>query len=80
MNEQATSARRAQRGTAACGEALVRKEDAAQREVSAEAEAGAGEESAGIRRCKGLAAGDRAGPEAEEPAAAADCIQEKEMT
>ena len=85
----------------ACGEALVQKEDAAQREAAAEAAAGEGEESDGIRRCKGQAeeaGADRADPAAVEPAvleeegglpavlaeglqaAAADNIQEKEMT
>ena len=92
MNKQATSARRAQKETAACGAALVRKGAADHRAVSAEA--AAEEESDGIRRCKGQAAAegaDRADPAAVEPAvlaeeegglqaAAADNIQEKEMT
>lgn len=92
MNKQATSARRAQKETEACGAALVRKGAADHRAVSAEAEAE--EESDGIRRCKGQAAeegADRADPAAVEPAvlaeeegglqaAAADNIQEKEMT
>jgi hypothetical protein len=84
VNKQATSARRAQKETAACGAALVRKGAADHRAVSAEA--AAEEESAGIRRCR-----DRAEEAAVEPAvlaeeegglqaAAADNIQEKEMT
>ena len=97
---------------------MVQKEDAAQREAAAEAAAGEGEESDGIRRCRGQAeeageesdgirrckgqaeeaGADRADPAAVEPAvleeegglpavlaeglqaAAADNIQEKEMT
>ena len=98
---------------------MVQKEDAAQREAAAEAAAGEGEESDGIRRCRGQAeaageesdgirrckgqaeeaGADRADPAAGEPAvlaeeegglpavlaeglqaAAADNIQEKEMT
>ena len=106
MNKQATSARRAQKETAACGAALVRKGAADHRAVSAEAAAEeesdgirrcrgqaeeAGEESDGIRRCKGQAEEAGADPAAVEPAvlaeeegglqaAAADNIQEKEMT
>lgn len=109
MNKQATSARRAQKETEACGAALVRKGAADHRAVSAEAAAEeesdgirrcrgqaeeAGEESDGIRRCKGQAeeaGADPADPAAVEPAvlaeeegglqaAAADNIQEKEMT
>ena len=92
MNKQATSARRAQKETAACGAALVRKGAADHRAVSAEA--AAEEESDGIRRCRGQAeeaGADQADQAAVEPAvlaeeegglqaAAADNIQEKEMT
>lgn len=103
MNKQATSARRAQKETAACGEAVVRRGAADHRAVSAEA--AAEEESAGIRRCrdraeekldgirrcKGQAEEEGADRAAVEPAvlaeeegglqaAAADNIQEKEMT
>ena len=54
MNKQATSARRAQKETAACGAALVRKGAADHRAVSAEAAAEDEDKDEEIRRLRAL--------------------------